>query len=196
MTLQERYAQPWRHFHTWDHIARVRRATEWYYRKLNMKLPVGVESAILWHDAVYLPGATDNEEKTAQLYRDTKPTAWQFRDAYTDWVCSTILATKEHKASSSLGRGLYNAANVVLSCDLVSLAAPWNQFCIDAENVCKEYRYAYDAQVVREGRLHFYEEMLKRTTLYPHPFFERTHGPRARRNLQSALDWKMSGVPT
>ena len=197
MTLQERYAQPWRHFHTWNHVERVLRAAQWHYARNNwgeykykpLPVPSAVKTAILWHDAVYLPGAADNEEKSAAAYMANEPTyiKRQNGDAFAKWVEGTILATKTHCKRYMGAWGEWCSRNVMLSCDLVSLAAPWDVFCADAENVKREYRYAYDSKLVDEGRLHFYEDMLKRPFIYPHPDFERSHGPRARANMERAL---------
>lgn len=177
MTLRERYAQPWRHFHTWDHVQRLMRAAEWFYAPY--VVPQSVRDAILYHDAVYIPGATDNEEKSAELYDAEEPKAiiW-WRKTIQDY----ILATKFHRTINTTSHKA-----VFLSCDLVSLAAPWPQFCLDSQNVCKEYAYAYDAEKVRAGRKAFYESMLARATIYPHPYFQRTHERRARLNMEQAL---------
>jgi predicted metal-dependent HD superfamily phosphohydrolase len=187
VNLRDRYAQPWRHFHTWEHVERVLKAAEWYYTTITMGRtpPSGVYSAILWHDAVYLPGATDNERKSADLYRDQHKGYQDCR--MTLWVQKAIQATATHEPVIEGLHGVHGPINVMLSCDLVSLAAPWHVFKQDARNICKEYLTAYDEKVVREGRVHFYEQMAKRKTIYPHPYFEMTHGKRARVNLYRAL---------
>lgn len=192
MTLKERYAQPWRHFHTWEHVERVHRAAAWYYARL--PVPIAVSAAIRYHDAVYISGATDNEEKSAQLYVDERP-MYVRTDMVTQYVKDTILATKLHlRHFTPHTLNLHNGRNVMLSCDLVSLAAPWDVFKQDARNVCKEYLYAYEESKVRAGRIDFYEKMLQREYIYPHPHFERTHGPHARVNLYRALLEGKAGV--
>ena len=186
MTLRECYAQPWRHFHTWDHIERVQRAAQWYYQRLQgTGTPPAVTRAIFWHDAVYLPGAADNEEKSVELYKSEE--AIKMSRHAEVWVAQTIRATKEHIRGFMGMHGMYCPRNVMLSCDLVSLAAPWDVFCTDEENILKEYRYAYEDAKCKQGRLAFLEGMLAHPYIYPHPDFELSHGPRARANLQRAV---------
>ncbi|MEQ8557198.1 MAG: hypothetical protein RIB03_02685 [Henriciella sp.] len=58
--LKARYGEPQRHYHTWDHITALKRhyhgmAESWHR-------PEPVLWALYWHDAIYDPTRTDNEE--------------------------------------------------------------------------------------------------------------------------------------
>jgi predicted metal-dependent HD superfamily phosphohydrolase len=60
---QAAYASPGRHYHTWTHIeACLREATA-----LRFEDPLSVYAALLFHDAIYVAGAKDNEARSADL---------------------------------------------------------------------------------------------------------------------------------
>lgn len=53
-----------RPYHSWRHVRAVLGAL---HRWLGPELPPALEFAALWHDAVYDPKASDNEERSADL---------------------------------------------------------------------------------------------------------------------------------
>src|SRR3954465_11617767 len=70
------YSEPHRHFHTLGHIDDcVRRFDE---IGALMKAPDAGEMALWFHDAIYRPGAPDNEERSIELFQQrsagTEPT--------------------------------------------------------------------------------------------------------------------------
>jgi predicted metal-dependent HD superfamily phosphohydrolase len=76
---QAAYTSPGRHYHTWTHIeACLREAAA-----LRFDDPFPVYAALLFHDAIYVAGAKDNEARsadlaTAQLRARTAATSAQF----------------------------------------------------------------------------------------------------------------------
>lgn len=60
---QAAYASPGRHYHTWTHIeACLREAAQ-----LHFDDALAVYAALLFHDAIYVAGAKDNEARSAQM---------------------------------------------------------------------------------------------------------------------------------
>ena len=79
-TLTHRYSEPHRHYHTRRHIADC--LAEFDVVRFNASRPEAVEFALWFHDAVYNPKATDNEEQSAAL-------AKVFLEAAGDWSSQT-----------------------------------------------------------------------------------------------------------
>ena len=70
-SLAAAYREPHRAYHDGNHIAEV---LGWFDRvadDIGWRQPVEVYLAIVFHDAIYQPGATDNEARSAAWARDT-----------------------------------------------------------------------------------------------------------------------------
>jgi predicted metal-dependent HD superfamily phosphohydrolase len=63
--LLPRYSEPHRHYHNVQHIEECLR--EFEFGQHLAADPAAVELAILFHDAIYDPRRSDNEEQSAQL---------------------------------------------------------------------------------------------------------------------------------
>lgn len=93
MTLNDiarMYDQPWRHHHTWRHVS--------YMTHKILGLPMDFDKeplfiAARFHDAVYEPFASDNEEKSNELWREYASEN-KFDGKLVDEVSSLILSTK------------------------------------------------------------------------------------------------------
>ncbi|MFO7642730.1 MAG: hypothetical protein R6X17_16095 [Candidatus Competibacteraceae bacterium] len=64
--LAELYGEPHRHYHTMDHIRHC--LNEFDQAMAGMEDPDAVELALWLHDAIYQPGAIDNELRSAELF--------------------------------------------------------------------------------------------------------------------------------
>ncbi len=95
--LVSRYSEPQRHYHNLAHIAEC--LVEFDSARELAKGPVPVELAIWFHDAIYDPNAADNEERSAELAKQsitqTGGTAELGRA-----VAALDLATKEQARSN------------------------------------------------------------------------------------------------
>ncbi len=125
--LSCRMMEPWRHYHTLDHLALL-----WgrhHGRQLSAGRPEPrfdtlIASAIAYHDAVYVGGARDNEVKSAALWLEVSGTVQGLDGDGRLWVADTIRATADHvRAAASLDLAdadLY-ARQWVLDLDLTPL---------------------------------------------------------------------------
>lgn len=160
------YEQPHRHYHNWAHIEEmlsVANAQGWV-------LTPAQHVAILWHDAVYVPGLDKgmNEKASALLMRDH-----MFREGWlvdsaglqlADEAASIILDTIEHVPSSE-------AAKVVLDLDLYRLSVDAAEFDQHGAAIRSEYaallaRSADPEKAWREGRAAVYASFLGRERIY------------------------------
>ena len=125
--LSRRMMEPWRHYHTLDHLGLL--WSRHHGRQLSAGRPdprfdTLIALAIAYHDAVYVGGATDNEAKSAALRLEVSATVRGLDDDERLWVADTIRATADHvRAAASLDladAGLY-ARQWVLDLDLTPL---------------------------------------------------------------------------
>ncbi|MDQ3709265.1 MAG: hypothetical protein M3387_08210, partial [Actinomycetota bacterium] len=66
--LRRRHDEPQRRYHTIDHVRSVLTSSRWLHESGEAVEDSGALMAAAWfHDAVYQPGATDNEARSASL---------------------------------------------------------------------------------------------------------------------------------
>jgi predicted metal-dependent HD superfamily phosphohydrolase len=115
--LATRYAEPWRHYHTLEHIASMIGDLDRAAAAVSVPDLQALLFAAFFHDVVYNPHATDNEERSAD-HADTvlsqlgvpAPTRAVMRDL--------ILKTKRHLTESN-----DLASQLFLDADLAILGA-------------------------------------------------------------------------
>jgi len=143
-----------------------------------MKLPDAVELALWFHDAVYAPGARDNEQRSADLFR-LWGRAWFF-PALVDKITGFILITK-HRQPPDEGDESY-----VVDIDLSSFGEDWPIFLRDTRNVRNEQAHVPDA-VYHPAHARFLNMLLNRPSIFHTDFFFGCYEESARRNIERLL---------
>jgi len=179
------YAQPHRAYHDANHLDELIALA----REHTPDLDEAEQLALLFHDAVYIPGAPrgDNERRSAALMAATLATlAHGYPDlavdkADIDRAARIIEATTHAEAPPP------DAARIC-DLDLWRLAAPWEAFCRHSLGIRREYRHLFaDDAAFWHARNAFYTSMLAKPRLFATDrFFERFEQP-ARANMRRAL---------
>ncbi len=149
--LTKLYCEPHRAYHTLSHIGYM------FDNAPPMVLTPNQVMAIWFHDAVYQPGAHDNEAKSAKLAQ------WHIAgnpadglDA--DVVSTIIMDTRTHEPS-------IEESKLVLDLDLLVLASAAYRYRRYTVQIRKEYA-AIPEPAYRAGRAAFLRKMLERPRLY------------------------------
>jgi predicted metal-dependent HD superfamily phosphohydrolase len=177
--LLERWGEPQRRYHTLDHLSDVlARATELTEYAQD---PDTVALAAWFHDAVYRPERSENEERSAGLARRALPEAGVGPERTADVVRLVRLTTTHDPAPGDLD------GEVLCDADLAVLAGDPASYAAYAAAVRKEYAFVPDPDF-RAGRT----EVLHRLLDLPHLFrtpYGREHWERtARRNIATELE--------
>jgi len=172
------YAQPHRGYHGPEHldelIALARRHTP--------DLDDAGQLALLFHDAVYVPGAGrgENERLSALLMRATVP-AFDLGQIDLDRASRIIEATTHAEPPPA-------EAARVCDLDLWRLAAPWEAFQRHALGIRHEYSHLHaDEAAFWTARKAFYKSMLGKPALFATAYFRDRFESTARENLRRAL---------
>jgi len=176
------YDEPHRRYHDRVHLR------EMFDTASLMPEPLATAQAlaILFHDAIYVPGAArgSNEMMSAQLLRVY---AGFLPGPVVEAACAIVLDTAEHVARNA-------AAEVVLDLDLLRLAVDEASFEVYSRQVFDEQRplimIADDDAAWRffsQRRRPFFERLLARHAIYGLPWFYDRFEAIARRNLEHAL---------
>ena len=169
------YAEPHRHYHTGEHIARTLALLDGVRGRL--RRPAESELAVWLHDVVYDPRAADNEERSADLAAGLLAAGGAA--AAVPAVRALILATR-HAAPPEEPDARY-----VVDADLSILGADPAAFDRYEAQVRREYAFVPDAEW-RERRPRVLRRFLDRGRIYETPEFARLEAP-ARANLARSL---------
>lgn len=130
-----------------------------------------LEAAIWWHDVVYDPARSDNEELSARL-------AEQHVGAETrEEVGRLIRLTRTHQVEP-----LDKLGAILISIDLSILAADPARYDAYAAAIRKEFAHVPDA-AYRTGRSDVLRRFAARPVIFPDAAFARAYDQKARDNL-------------
>lgn len=162
--LTARYAEPQRHYHNAAHIAEC---LAWLDDCTSLVAdPVAIEFALWFHDAVYDPRSSDNEERSADLATETLRRAGA-DPALVGRVAALILTTKSHTAAGQ------SDAPWLLDIDLAVLARPRATFLEYEVAIRAEYAWV-PLETYCEKRAAILTHFLSR----PHLFLTAHFAPR------------------
>jgi predicted metal-dependent HD superfamily phosphohydrolase len=172
------YAQPHRGYHGPEHLEELIELA----RQHTPALDEAEQIALLFHDAVYIPGAGrgENERLSSLLMRATVP-ALDIGRVDLDRACRIIEATTHAEPPPP-------EAARVCDLDLWRLAAPWEAFQRHALGIRHEYLHLHaDESAFWTARKAFYKAMLAKPALFATAYFRDRFEPAARENLKRAL---------
>jgi len=174
MTL---YSESHRHYHTLQHLSECLR--EFDSAKNQVHDPVALELAIWFHDAIYNPRASDNEERSAALAQECLAGARATSDLVST-VSKLVLDTKTH-----MGSGHPDAA-LLIDIDLSILGQSEDRFNEYERQIREEYSWV-PGIIFKPKRAAILRGFLDRPRLYStDPFFS-NYEQSARANLKRTL---------
>lgn len=175
------YQSPGRHYHTWDHVL----ACVDHLRSTSCEHPRAVFLALVFHDAVYVAGPSDNEERSARLARDVLSASGSLDAAEIADIEQMILSTKHHQARA----GASADEATLLDIDMSILAAPRDEYARYARAIHDEWVPvpASDA-AFRIGRLEF----LRGTIVAPHIYLTSSARQRWDQAARANIAWEVT----
>ncbi|MGW3090176.1 HD domain-containing protein [Streptomyces sp. NPDC001108] len=177
--LLARWAEPQRKYHTTAHLVAV-------LGHIDTLVPYAadvdaVRLAAWFHDAVYRPDRSENEERSAALAERALPEAG-VPDGVTAEVARLVRLTVTHDPADGDANG-----EVLCDSDLAVLAAGPEEYAAYAARVREEYGFVPD-EAFREGRAAVLRQLLGLPRLFRTPYGAEHWEPRARRNLLTELE--------
>jgi predicted metal-dependent HD superfamily phosphohydrolase len=174
--LTAAYSEPQRHYHNQRHIVECLR--EFDGARALLQNPARVELAIWFHDAVYAPRASDNEEQSAELAEQFLRSA-----GASDETCAVVkrlvMATKHHAATTP-------DEALLIDIDLSILGQDRERFAEYERQIREEYSWV-PASVFAEKRSEILQRFLARARIYTSEHFFNRYETRARQNLQWSI---------
>jgi predicted metal-dependent HD superfamily phosphohydrolase len=156
-TLVETYNSPGRVYHTLSHIQSV---LAWIERlsASAVDLPA-IQLAAWFHDCIYDPRASDNEEQSA-LFMERFFSDLSLPDGMLQAASAMILSTKTHRVAED-----QTDCQILLDADLAILGVPFEAYEAYARAIREEYAWV-PTDAYRTGRVQVLQAFLQRGRIY------------------------------
>lgn len=186
------YATGLRAYHHFGHVQEVLAHFADVAREQGWQSPREVWLAMLFHDAIYDPGARDNEAKSAGLARQA--IADYLPDAAIDGdrIERLILLTAQHGRIDR--EALDDDARHFLDCDMAILGSAPARYDEYERAIADEYA-AVPPDAYRVGRSAFLSGLLRNPRIFLSDRFHASHDAQARTNLARAIAALGTGAP-
>jgi len=154
--IKQKYSEPHRYYHTWEHIEELFKIYDNPKRNVKDQKYLDILFlAIVFHDIIYDPKSSTNEEDSAKFFKDNFNGDSEIRDK----VIQIILDTKTHKGSSTL-------SDIFQRWDLSILEISFNELIKFEEKIFKEYQFV-DWSVYRPERIRVLSELDRIVDFFP-----------------------------
>lgn len=171
--LFKAYTESQRYYHTVQHL--VECLDLFYQIKHLLDDPEAVELAIWFHDVVYDPQSSDNEEKSAELMQQY--CADFLSKNRLEKVFVWIVATKKHQATQELD------LNFLLDIDLAILGSTPQRFTEYEQQIQKEYAWS-DPEIYSVKRAEVLAHFYQMQPIYQTSYFQQIYEAQAKNNLK------------
>lgn len=176
--LLTRWQEPQRRYHTLTHLTAVLDHIDVLEEYADA--PDLVRLAAWFHDAVYLPDRSENEERSARLAERALPEAGVSSPGTAE-VARLVRLTVGHAPTDDDRNG-----QVLCDADLAVLASAPPAYADYAAAVREEYAFVPD-EAFRTGRAAILRQLLDLPRLFRTPYGQREWEERARENLRAEL---------
>ena len=132
------------------------------------------ETALWFHDVIYVYGARDNEARSAEFFRAAAGD--RLAAQFVGRVCEFIMAT-QHTGSAQ-----DEAVALMVDIDLSGFGLPWERYLADSDALRREAPGIGDVQYY-QGKLRFLNELQRWPSLYQSPYFRDRLEQRAQSNI-------------
>lgn len=177
--LLRRWQEPQRHYHTLTHLTAVLDHIDVLEKYADD--PDLVRLAAWFHDAVYLPERSTNEERSARLAERALPEAGLSAEKTAE-VARLVRLTAGHDPADGDRNG-----QVLCDADLAILAAPPSAYAAYTAAVREEYHFVPN-DAFRAGRSDVLRQLLELPRLFRTPYGQEHWEATARYNMRAELE--------
>lgn len=174
--LIELYGEPHRHYHTLDHIRHC--LGEFDQAATEMEDSDAVELALWFHDAIYQPGAKDNERRSAELFE--RWSQGRAESVFRRRVWDLILITTHRELPRQPDE------RFIVDIDLSGFGLSWDECERDGRRIRAECANLADEDYY-PGHLRFLRSLRDRPTFFFTEFFRQRYERIACENVRRII---------
>ncbi|XP_061173310.1 uncharacterized protein LOC133182476 [Saccostrea echinata] len=179
--IEQKYSESQRHYHTLSHLEEMFQHFDQYHEKLDK--PELVSLAIYFHDIIYDPKASDNEERSADVFTQfVKESSANLKEDERDKVRHWILLTKSHSVQERAEADL----QYFLDMDMAVLGRTPEDYRKYAAQIRDEYSH-YPDQDYRKGRSAVLKGFSQRQRIYASDEFHKLYHDIAVQNMTAEI---------
>lgn len=175
--IEINYSKKKRHYHTLEHLQNL--LNQLSEVKDQIKGWDAVLFSLFYHDVIYNPLKSDNEERSAD-HAEKRLQKISVPKRIVENCKAQILATKKHGASSDMDVNFFTDA------DLSILGSDWNLYSAYFKQVRKEYSI-YPDLIYNPGRKKVLLHFLQMERIFKTDYFSNKFELQAKQNLQHEL---------
>jgi predicted metal-dependent HD superfamily phosphohydrolase len=175
--IEKKYSSSNRFYHNLGHIKSMLLEVKKFQNEINDY--DSVLFAIWFHDIIYEPNNTDNEEKSAECSRAFLNNL-DYEKNRINKVIDLILRTKDH-SNQILNEDL--DAQIFLDCDIIIFASERKDYLNYAKSVRNEYSSIPDT-IYHKGRINVLESFLNKNYIFRNKSFQKLYEKKARKNVR------------
>lgn len=179
--LEGCYAQPWRFYHTAQHLAEMAVHFQVVQEGVGWAKPREVAAAIMFHDAVYVPGHPHNEVMSCAMMRKSLSNLAATDVPMPDLgiVARLIMATKDHfQTDPTHDMGLF------LDMDIATFGSEPERYAEVSKQLKQELGHL---NLYKWGRADFLLGVLARDHIYHTEVFRTLFEQKARANIRDEI---------
>ena len=175
--IREAYSAPSRHYHTLQHLKTMHDLLAKVLSEITD--PFSLRFALFYHDIVYKPLKSDNEEKSAER-AESRLRKLDVSPPLIQRTCQLILHTRHHHYAEEHDLNLFGDA------DLAILGSPWGEYQIYSKAIRQEYSLVPEF-IYRPGRRKVLLHFLQMDSIFKTGSFRERFEDQARINLETEL---------
>jgi predicted metal-dependent HD superfamily phosphohydrolase len=176
--IEENYSNKKRHYHTLIHLESL--LQQLFTIKIKIKDWDTILFSLYYHDIIYNPLKTTNEEKSA-AFAENRMQLIGVPQMTIENCVRQILATKKHLLSAD------NDTNIFIDADLSILGQPWHVYENYYKQVRNEYSF-YPDLIYRPGRKKVLQHFLQMERIFKTDVCFTMFELQAKENLQKELE--------
>lgn len=180
-SLIKEYSKKSRYYHNIEHISQMLDFVE--ERNKHFNDLDNVLFAIWFHDYVYNPIKTNNEQKSAESSKIFLKAIDYKKENYKK-VYSYILRTENH---SEFKKKDSDDLRLFLDSDLHILASKKEEYAVYADKIRKEYSFLSDTQY-NKGRIKVLKNLLKNKHIFHYKENRKMYDMKAKENIQNEIE--------
>lgn len=178
LDIEKKYSANNRHYHNLTHLQNL--ISELELVKSKIESWNTILFSVFYHDIIYNPVKSDNEENSALFASKTLKTL-SVSEEIIESCLEQILATKSHKTSLNQDTNFFTDANISI------LGKEWGVYELYAKNVRKEYSIFPDL-IYKPGRKKVLNHFLEMERIFKTDQFFQRYENQAKSNLKKELD--------